>query len=49
MTPRIHHTVEPDTRPSFNEWNQYIYEERFRMLFNNLKQKLNGEANINRR
>lgn len=44
MTPRIHHTVHPDVRPSFNEWNEYIYEERFRMLFNNLKEKLKSHG-----
>jgi len=41
MTPRIHHTVHPDVRPSLNEWYEYISEEHFRMLFNNLKEKIN--------
>jgi hypothetical protein len=38
--PRIHHTVQPDFRMSFNEWHEYIRDERFRQLFNNLKAKL---------
>lgn len=45
MKPRIHHTVHPDARLSFNDWHQYIYEERFRMLFNGLKIKFKNQYN----
>lgn len=45
MIPRIHHTIYPDVQPPFNEWNEYIYEEQFKIKFAKMKQSLTHRKN----